>query len=203
MVHAWPVGGLAGKGWDHVSEKRCSGLDLLGCDPGPGYAARDVNTRESDVAYGSLRLRDGVRAAPSSSQVVSRILGAPPLWAPARVIPGRTLLEGEGRVGYRASPQLQRTSLFGRWGLPGVPVPVPLQMPCPGCGPVRGDLRERSLQEMAGGPSISAPAVTSCAMTYAEVWLKGTVSPCNCSSAGRSSASRASSTTGSRARNGE
>ena len=41
------------------------------------------------------------------------------------VIPGRTLVEGEGRVGSRASPQIQSTPLFGwRWPA-GVPVPVP------------------------------------------------------------------------------
>jgi hypothetical protein len=40
------------------------------------------------------------------------------------VLPGRTLLEGEGRVGSRASSQLQRTLLFSwRWPA-GVPVPV-------------------------------------------------------------------------------
>jgi hypothetical protein len=126
VFHAWPVWGLAGKGWDHVSGKRCSRLDLHGCNPGPGYAARDLNTQGTKLAYGSLRLRDGVRAAPSSSQVVSRIFSAPPLWAPARVIPGRTLLEGEGRVGYRASSQLQSTPPFRLKRLPGVPVPVPL-----------------------------------------------------------------------------
>jgi hypothetical protein len=110
---------------DHVWEKRCSGLDLLGCDPGSGYAARGVNTRETELAYCSVRLRDDARAASSSSPVVCRIVGAPPLCAPAQVIPGRTLLEGEGRVGSRASPQLQSTPLFEwRW-LAGVPVPVP------------------------------------------------------------------------------
>ena len=50
---------------------------------------------------------------------------APPLRAPARVIPGRTLVEGEGRVGYRASPQLQSTPLFRRRWLSAVPIPVP------------------------------------------------------------------------------
>jgi hypothetical protein len=110
---------------DHVWEKRCSGLDLLGCDPGSGYAARDFKTRETGLAYGSLRLGDGVRAAPSSSPVVCRIVGAPPLCAPARVITGRALLEGEGRVGSRASPQLQSTPFFRRRRPAGVPVPVP------------------------------------------------------------------------------
>ena len=52
---------------DHVWEKRCSGLDLLGCDPGPGSAARGVNTRETELAYRSLLLRDDARAAPPSS----------------------------------------------------------------------------------------------------------------------------------------
>ena len=78
--------------------------------------------RESEVAYRSLRLRGGVRATSSRSPVVCRIVGAPPLCAPARVIPGRTLSEGGTCVGYRASPQLQGTPLF-RWQWPaGVPV---------------------------------------------------------------------------------
>ena len=68
-----------GRKGDHVWEKRCSGLDLLGCDPGSGYAARELRTRESELAYRSVRLRDGVRAAPLSSPVVCRIVGAPPL----------------------------------------------------------------------------------------------------------------------------
>ena len=54
-----------------------------------------------------------------------RIVGAPPLCTPARVIPGRTLLEGEGRVGDRASPQLQNTPFFRLQWPVGVPVPVP------------------------------------------------------------------------------
>jgi len=73
---------------DHVWEKRCSGLDLLGCDPGSGYAARGFNTRETELASRSLLLRDDVRAASPSSPVVCRIVGAPPLCAPARVLPG-------------------------------------------------------------------------------------------------------------------
>ena len=109
---------------DHVWEKRCSGLDLLGCDPGSGYAARGVNTRETELAYCSVRLRADVHAAPASSREWVYPI-APPLCAPARVIPGRTLLEGEGRVGSRASPQVQSTPFF-RWRWPaGVPVPVP------------------------------------------------------------------------------
>ena len=82
---------------DHVWEKRCSGLDLLGCDPGSGYAARGVNTRETELAYCSVRLRADVHAAPASSREWVYPI-APPLCAPARVIPGRTLLEGEGWV---------------------------------------------------------------------------------------------------------
>ena len=110
---------------NHVSGKRCSGLDLLGCDPGSGTAARGVNTRETELASRSLLLRNDVRAASPSSPVVCRIVGAPPLCAPARVLPGRTLWEGEGRVGSRASPQVQSTPLF-EWRWPaGVPVPVP------------------------------------------------------------------------------
>jgi hypothetical protein len=122
-------GAWQGRKGDHVWEKRCSGLDLLGCDPGSGYAARDLRTRETELAYRSLQLRDDARAASSSSPVVCRIVGAPPLCAPARVIPGRTLLEGEGRVGSQASPQLQSTPLFGwRWPA-GVPLPVPPRSP--------------------------------------------------------------------------
>ena len=125
VVHASPVWGLAGKAWRSRLGEEMLGLDLLGCDPGPGTAARVFNTRETEVAYGSLRLRDGVRAASPSSPVVCRIVGAPPLCAPAWVIPGRTLWEGEGRAGSRASPQLQGTP-FVRWRWPaGVPVPVP------------------------------------------------------------------------------
>ena len=110
---------------DHVSGKRCSGLDLLGCDPGSGYAVRAFNTRETELSLcRSLRLRDDVRAASSSSSSVFRIVGAPPLCAPAQVIPCRTLLEGEGRVGHRASPQLQTTP--GQWWrVSEVPVPEP------------------------------------------------------------------------------
>jgi len=65
VVHGWPVWGLAGKETDHVWEKRCSGLDLLGCDPGPGYAAQDFNTRDSELAYGSLQHLTGVLATPA------------------------------------------------------------------------------------------------------------------------------------------
>ena len=101
---------------DRVGEKRCSGLDLLGCDPSSGYVARGVKWRELKLAYRSLRLRDGLRARPSSSPWVSRILGAPPLVAPARVIPGRTLLEGGGRVGSRTSPLNYKLRLFAGGG---------------------------------------------------------------------------------------
>ena len=120
-------GAWQGRKGDHVWEKRCSGLDLLGCDPGSGFAARGVNTWETELAYRSLRRRDDARAASSSSPVVCRIVGAPPLCALAQVFPGRTLLEGEGRVGSRAFPQLQRTPFFS-WRWPdGVPVPVPAE----------------------------------------------------------------------------
>ena len=47
------------------------------------------------------------------------------LLAPARVMPGRTVLEGEDRVGYRASPQPQNTTCRRPWGAQGVPIPVP------------------------------------------------------------------------------
>jgi hypothetical protein len=116
-----------GRNGDHVSGKRCSRLDLLGCDPGSGTAARGFNTLETELAYRSLPLRDDARAASPSSPCVCRIVGAPPLCAPAPVFPGRTLVEGEGRVGSRASPQVQSTPLFSwRWAA-GVPVPVPAE----------------------------------------------------------------------------
>ena len=120
-------GAWQGRNGDHVSGKRCSRLDLLGCDPGSGYAARGFNTRETELAYRSLLLRDDARAASPSSPVVCRIVGAPPLCAPARVLPGRTLLEGEGRVGSRASPQVQSTPFFSWLWPAGVPVPVPAE----------------------------------------------------------------------------
>jgi hypothetical protein len=129
-------GAWQGRNADHVWEKRCSGLDLLGCDPGSGTAARGFNTRKSEMTYRSLRLRDGVRATPSRSPVVCRIVGAPPLGSPAQVIPGRTLREGEGRAGSRASPQLQSTPLFSRRRAAGGPVPVPL------AGRLQGRLRQ-------------------------------------------------------------
>ena len=97
VVHAWPALCLTGEGRNHVSGKRCSELDLLGCDPGSSYAARGFIRRETELASCSLLIRDDARAASPSSPVVCRIVGAPPLCAPARVIPGRTLLEGEGR----------------------------------------------------------------------------------------------------------
>jgi hypothetical protein len=112
---------------DHVWEKRCSGLDLLGCDPGPGHAARGI--QQAGIGTGvSLSAATGWRSRHASAfTVVCRIVGAPPLCAPARVIPGRTLLEGEGRVGSRASPQLQCRPLCS-WRWPqGVPVPVPAE----------------------------------------------------------------------------
>ena len=120
-------GAWQGRNGDHVSGKRCSRLDLLSCDPGSGYAARGFNKRETELAYRSLLLRDDARAASPSSPVVCRIVGAPPLGAPARVLPGRPLVEGEGRVGYRASPQVQSTPFFSWLWPAGVPVPVPAE----------------------------------------------------------------------------
>ena len=70
---------------------------------------KDCRSGVGGFTHRSLRLRDDVRAASSSSSSVCRIVGAPPSCAPALVIPGRTLLEGEGRVGSQASPQLQIT----------------------------------------------------------------------------------------------
>ena len=112
---------------NHVWEKRCSRLDLLGCDLSSGYAAQDLRTRGTELAYCSLRLRADVHAAPASSLELACPI-APPLCAPARVIPGRTLVEGEGRVGYRASPQLQSTPLFRRRWHSAVPIPVPPEL---------------------------------------------------------------------------
>lgn len=49
------------KGADHITEKRCSGVDLLGCDPGSGYAALRFNMQNWLIAlcgYGiTLALR--------------------------------------------------------------------------------------------------------------------------------------------------
>jgi hypothetical protein len=135
-------GAWQGRNGDHVSGKRCSRLDLLGCDPGPGDAARGFYTRETELAYRSLRLRDDARAASPSSHCVCRIVAAPPLCTPARVIPGRTLVEGEGRVGSRASPQVQGTPFFRWWWPAGVPVPVPAET--------------QSVQCFCGAPSCSS-----------------------------------------------
>jgi hypothetical protein len=41
VVHASPVWAWQERNEDYVCEKRCSGLDLLGCDPGLDYAAQD------------------------------------------------------------------------------------------------------------------------------------------------------------------
>ena len=65
FTHGLP-GSWQGRNGDHVWEKRCSELDLLGCDPGSGYAAQDLRTRETEMASGSL-INGGVRAAPSRS----------------------------------------------------------------------------------------------------------------------------------------
>ena len=120
-------GAWQGRKEDHVWEKRCSELDLLGCDPGSGYAALRFNMRESEVAYRSLLLRDDARATSPSSPVVCRIVGAPPLCAPARVIPGRTLLGV--KVGSAPIPslnfKLDRMDVSG--GCAEVPVSVLLQ----------------------------------------------------------------------------
>ena len=72
-------GAWQARNWDHVWEKRCSGLDPLGCDPGPGYAARGGNTRGTELAYCSLRLRADVRAAPASSLEWVYPIAPPPL----------------------------------------------------------------------------------------------------------------------------
>jgi hypothetical protein len=42
--------------------------------------------------------------------------------------PGRTVLEGESRVGYRASPQVQSTPSGPWWRLTEVPLPVPPEL---------------------------------------------------------------------------
>ena len=115
-------GAWQGRNGDHVWEKRCSRLDLLGCDPGPGTAPGvsprgKQNWRLALCSY-------GMTLAPRHRVHLNQTL-APPLCAPARVLPGRTLVEGEGRVGFRASPQVQITPLFSwRWPA-GVPLAVP------------------------------------------------------------------------------
>ncbi len=91
---------------------------------------------------------------------------APPRCTPARVIPGRTLWEGEGRVGSRASPQVQSTPFFRRRRPAGGPVPVPPQrqstqrflnhvIPCPeglsACGSCAGWMNVRTAAS-AGQP---------------------------------------------------
>ena len=111
-------GAWQGRNGDHVSGKRCSGLDLLGCDPSSGYAVRGFNTGETELAYRSLLLRDGIRAVPSSSPFVCRIVGAPPLCAPARV-PLAGLWWGV-RVGLAPGPPLNyklRLLTTGGWRL--------------------------------------------------------------------------------------
>ena len=119
-----------GRKGDHVWEKRCSGLDLLGCDPSSGYAARGVKWRELKLAYRLLRLRDGFRATPSSS-LIKFTLGLSHL---GRTSAGRTgsgdpwpdSLGGWG-TGWLPDlpPQLQITPLCRRWWPAGVPIPVP------------------------------------------------------------------------------
>ena len=98
-------GAWQGKKGDHAWETRCSRLDRLGCDPGSGYSARDLRTRETELASRSLRLRDDARAASSSSPCVCRIVGAPPLCAPARVFPGLNVLRLAGFQSMRAGMQ--------------------------------------------------------------------------------------------------
>ncbi len=102
---------------DHVWEKRCSGLDLLGCDPGSGYAARDFNTRETELAHRSLRLRDDVLATPSSSPLCVASLAH--LRCGHRL--GRSLagLFGRVRVGLAPGPPLNfKVRFFSSGGGP-------------------------------------------------------------------------------------
>ena len=125
--HDSPVWGLAGKENDHGSGERCSGLDLISGDRGPGYAARGINNRGIRSGVSLLRLRGDVLATSPSSPWVSRISSAPPLCAPARVIPGRTLLGV--KVGFAPVPslnfKLRRLALSDE--CLEVPVPVLLQ----------------------------------------------------------------------------
>ena len=83
--------------WDVMGGKQSSRIALCGC----GMAFAPCHRIHSDETF------------------------APPLRAPARVTPGRTLVEGEGRVGSRASPQLQSTPYVRRWWIGGVPIAVP------------------------------------------------------------------------------
>ena len=119
-------GAWQGRKGDHVWEKRCSGLDLLGCDLGPGYAARGFNTRGTEMAYRSVRLRADVHAAPARS--LEWVIQLHLRCCTGSDRPGRTLLEGEGRVGYRASPQVQSTPSGPWWRLADGPVPVPPEL---------------------------------------------------------------------------
>lgn len=66
-THDLPVWGLAGKESDHGSGERCSGLDLISGDRGPGYAARGINNRGIRRGVLLLRLRGDVRATSPSS----------------------------------------------------------------------------------------------------------------------------------------
>lgn len=65
--HDSPVWGLAGKENDHGSGERCSGLDLISGDRGPGYAARGINNRGICSGVSLMRLRGDVLVTSPSS----------------------------------------------------------------------------------------------------------------------------------------
>ena len=79
------------------TEQRCSRLGLISCSLRLGYAAQVWTVGSLLVAYDSSSTGWRSRRAVEDKVCagVRRISSAPPLCAPARVIPGRTLLEAE------------------------------------------------------------------------------------------------------------
>lgn len=108
--------GRQGNGHDAV--ERCSRLDLLSCDRGPGYAARGVNGRDSAMACGSTQ--SGWRSRCATEVMIQDCTS---FAGTGSGEPGRTLVGGAvGLV--PASPQVQLTPLAQLWRVLGVPVPV-------------------------------------------------------------------------------
>jgi len=122
--HDSPVWGLAGKDNGHVSAERCAGLDLSSCDRGSGYAIRGISNRNIKSGVSFMRLRGDGRAASPSSLWGWRMSSAPPLCAPARVIPGRTLLEVKAGSAPIPSLTFKLNPLPLSGPCPKVPVPV-------------------------------------------------------------------------------
>ena len=72
------------KGADHITEKRCSGLELLGCDPGSGYTVLRFNTQNWLIALCGYGIT--ARAASSSRQALCNTVYKGPLgpvWSPS------------------------------------------------------------------------------------------------------------------------